>query len=141
MPKILISICNCDLISSYDYYRTFSSIDYLYNFIGGYLCCNTNNCNNQVDACYTNEYVSNLISYNLTGSLKLNNITTQSNCSSSLSFSNVTLVIKMKINLVYLIDYNNLTSLASLSLIKNFEKFVDINISNIFLLINLHDLD
>ena len=77
---------------------------------------------------HTNEYVSNLISYNLTGSLNLNNVTTQSNCSSSLSFSNVTLMIKMKINLVYLIDFNDLTSLASLSLIKNFEIFVDINI-------------
>ena len=67
----------------------------LLEVIGGYLCCNTNNWNNQVDACYTNEYVSNLISYKLTGSLKLNNLTTQSNCSSSLSFSNVTLMIKI----------------------------------------------
>jgi len=69
----------------------------------------------------------------------LNNVTKQSNCNSSLLFRNVTLVIKMKINLVYLIDYNNMT-IASLSLIKNFENFVDINISNIFLC-NLHDLD
>jgi len=70
----------------------------------------------------------------------LNNVTKQSNCNSSLSFRNVTLVIKMKINLVYLIDYNNMTSLASLSLMKNFENFVDINIFNIFLF-NFHDLD
>ena len=70
----------------------------------------------------------------------LNNVTKQSNCNSSLSFRNVTLVIKMKTNLVYLIDYNNMTSLASLSLMKNFENFVDINIFNIFLF-NFHDLD
>ena len=50
--------------------------------------------------------------------------TSTSSTTTTLAMVSVTIVISLKLNLVYILDYTNLTSSASLTIIKNYKSFV-----------------
>ena len=94
-----------------------------------YLLCNTSNCNSQAGACISAElvqiyYISNRTSVgNLTSLPIYQSCSTES--SSSLPTFKLTIAIGLRVNQVFISDYNNLNSAASLSFIQNFTKFVN----------------
>lgn len=93
------------------------------------LVCNTSNCNSQAfGACITAELIQSLYSYNSTENGGLIGYPVYQSCSSdisSLPIFKLTITLCLKVNQVFISDYNNLNSAASLSFIQNFTKFVN----------------
>jgi hypothetical protein len=99
-----------------------------------YLACNTNDCNSQyAGACISAELVQTIYSSNLTSIGNLTSLPVYQSCSSgsssnSLPTFKLTITIGLKVNQVFISDYNNLNSAASLSFIQNFTNFVNTHI-------------
>jgi hypothetical protein len=100
-----------------------------------YLLCNTSDCNSQyAGACISAELIQDIYSSNLTS--KTSNLTSfpiYQSCSSgsssnSLPTFKLTITIGLRVNQVFISDYNNLNSAASLSFIQNFTNFVNTHI-------------
>ena len=94
-----------------------------------YIFCNTSNCNSQAGACFSAELVQDVFSSNLTSVGNLTSLPIYQSCStgsnSSLPTFKLTIAIGLRVNQVFISDYNNLNSAASLSFIQNFTKFVN----------------
>jgi hypothetical protein len=101
-----------------------------------YLLCNTSDCNSQyAGACISAELVQTIFSSNLTSVGNLTSLPVYQSCSSGSSSSlptfKLTITLSLKVNQVFISDYNNLNSAASLSFIQNFTNFVNIHINYI----------
>jgi hypothetical protein len=93
--------------------------------------CNTSDCNSQyVGACISAELVQNVLSSNSTTG-NWTSLPVYQSCSSGSSSSlptfKLTITLGLKVNQVFISDYNNLNSAASLSFIQNFTNFVNIH--------------
>ena len=101
-----------------------------------YLLCNTRDCNSQyAGSCISAELVQTILSSNLTSVGNLTSLPVYQSCSSGSSSSlptfKLTITLGLKVNQVFISDYNNLNSAASLSFIQNFTNFVNIHINYI----------
>ena len=97
-----------------------------------YLLCNTRDCNSQyAGSCISAELVQTILSSNLTSVGNLTSLPVYQSCSSGSSSSlptfKLTITLGLKVNQVFISDYNNLNSAASLSFIQNFTNFVNIH--------------
>jgi hypothetical protein len=100
-----------------------------------YLLCNTSDCNSQyAGVCISAELVQNVLSSNSTTG-NWTSLPVYQSCSSGSSSSlptfKLTITLSLKVNQVFISDYNNLNSAASLSFIQNFTNFVNIHINYI----------
>jgi len=99
-----------------------------------YLLCNTSDCNSQyAGACISAELIQAIYSSNLTSIGNLTSLPVYQSCSSGSSSSSLptfklTITIGLRVNQVFISDYNNLNSAASLSFIQNFTNFVNTHI-------------
>lgn len=97
-----------------------------YNFLEVYSCCSTDNCNNQAGYCISSQYVTDAANAN--SSINTTNLVISKSCDSGSippSFvPTVKIVITLKLNLVYIYDYTNLSSIASLAIIAQYKSFV-----------------
>jgi hypothetical protein len=100
-----------------------------------YLLCNTSDCNSQyAGACFSAELIQYFFSFNLTSIGNLTSLPVYQSCSSGSSSSSslpifkLTITIGLRVNQVFISDYNNLNSAASLSFIQNFTNFVNTHI-------------
>jgi len=111
-----------------------SSFSKLYNISITIDCCNTTNCNIQSGYCLTTQFVADSISTNYS-SQNVSDLIISESCSSrsDTPIATVTLLVSVKVNLVYISAYNNLTSNESLTLIANFKSFVGLMIAYIYL--------
>ena len=103
-----------------------SNILRLYNISYVNVCCNSTDCISQPGYCVSSQFVADALSVN-SYSYTLPSLIISDSCnpsSSSTPFVTVTLVVSLKVNLVYISAYNNLTSNESLTLIANFKSFV-----------------
>jgi len=145
LPTNLSPTYGIDLLKQYDsnsmtysYVRNLSSYDDQANttiFIKPiqyglkYFFCNTSNCNSQAGACFSAELVQIVFSSNLTSVGNFTSLPIYQSCStgsnSSLPTFKLTIAIGLRVNQVFISDYNNLNSAASLSFIQNFTKFVN----------------
>jgi hypothetical protein len=101
-----------------------------------YLLCNTSDCNSQyAGACISAELIQAIYSIpNVTSQIReLTSLPVYQSCSSgsssnSLPTFKLTITIGLRVNQVFISDYNNLNSAASLSFIQNFTNFVNTHI-------------
>ena len=135
LPTNLSLTYGIDLLKQYDSYsfvHNLSSYDGIKSPIQigfKYLLCNTSNCNSQAGACISAELVQIYYSSNRTSVGNLTSLPIYQSCStessSSLPTFKLTIAIGLRVNQVFISDYNNLNSAASLSFIQNFTKFVN----------------
>jgi hypothetical protein len=130
----------------YNWSSWFSGASFPINITSKSFLCNTSNCNSQAfGACITPELVHDISSSmdpaELTQLGDLNYLPVYQSCSSSessssssssLPTSKFTITLGLKVNQVFISDYNNLNSAASLSFIQNFTNFVNIHILTIY---------
>ena len=126
--------CNKQSFISSSISNTNSSFYKLYNVSYTFDCCSTSNCNSQSGYCFTTQLVADAISTNVY-SLNVSDLIISESCSSSSDtpVATVTLVASVKVNLVYISAYNNLTSNESLTFIANFKSYVGLIIVYIYL--------
>ena len=96
-----------------------------YNFSYINECCNTTNCNSQSSYCISSQLLADALSAN-NSSFNESDLIISDSCSSSSStpIATVNLVVSLRVNLVYISAYNNLTSNESLTFIANLKSFV-----------------
>lgn len=129
--------------AGFDYNSTIlpAALNNLYSIYEETICCNTNNCNNQAGVCLTSEIASLYNLYNnnnnITNTMNYMNLISTS-CSSIggntplititpliKSTVTITVVVTLRVNLVYISDYGNLSSPASLDFIQLYKNFVN----------------
>ena len=97
-----------------------------YNAFVEYACCTGNNCNTKSSYCISSDLLNSALknnTFNVT-----NAVISQSCNSNSITPSvKITISINLKVNLVYISDYSNLTSAASLLFIQNLTNFVSVS--------------
>jgi hypothetical protein len=120
--------------SSLNYSMAFPGSNLPLTFGYKYLLCNTSDCNSQyAGACISAELIQAIYSSNLTSIRNLTSFPVYQSCSSgsssnSLPTFKLTITIGLRVNQVFISDYNNLNSAASLSFIQNFTNFVNTHI-------------
>ncbi len=121
-------------LESYSYSGTFPYVS-VYRTSFKYKTCQTDDCDSQaVGSCYSQELITDLYTYNSSSILNVNltKIPIYQTCSSinnSPSLS-LTVSIGLSVNQVYISDYGDLTSAASLEFIRNFTNFLSTAFTN-----------
>ena len=115
---------NCEILSS-----TIANIIQGYNLSYKFSCCTGDDCNNkyQTSYCISSDLLSTALKNN---TLNLTNAVISQSCNSNSITTpsvKITISINLKVNLVYISDYSNLTSAASLLFIQNLKNFVSVS--------------
>jgi hypothetical protein len=120
-------------LQSYSYSGTFPYVSF-YTTSFRYKTCQTDDCDSQaVGSCYSQELITDLYTYNSSNILNVNltKIPIYQTCSSTNSPSlSLTVSIGLSVNQVYISDYGDLKSAASLEFIKNFTNFLSTAFTN-----------
>jgi len=135
---------NLTLTYGQDVYSMYDRVSFVHNlssYVPGikspiqvgfkYFFCNTSNCNSKTaGACITAEYIQNIYSSNWYQNYTiLTSLPVYQSCSSDssgiLPTFKLTITLSLKVNQVFISDYNNINSASSLSFIQNFTKFVN----------------
>lgn len=124
----------------YHYFDRYSFVHNLSSYVPGikspihiwfnYFLCNTSNCNSKTaGACITAELIQDIYISSLYHNTSLTSFPVYQSCSSDSSSSlptfKLTITLSLKVNQVFISDYNNINSAALLSFIQNFTKFVN----------------
>ena len=119
--------------------NTFSS-SFPYALSSSSTCCNTTNCNNPTGYCISTGLLSDVANYNMTSVFNSTGMAVSQSCNSTPTTTTsttttttasttttsvgVTLVVTLKVNLVYTAAYADLSSGASILLIASYMSFV-----------------